>query len=88
MIRNRPAHLAAWLAGALALGAVCGCQATSPKPEPATDGRACTEPANVMAGSDAERAKAGIDRNQRDASGERRPNVPAAGRPVDQPARR
>jgi hypothetical protein len=88
MIRFPTFSRVAWLTGALALSAVCGCQSTSPSREPASAGKPSSEPTNVMAGSDAERAKAGIDRNQREKSGERRPFDPGAGRPVDQPPTR
>ncbi len=69
----------------LALG-VSGCQSSQPQTttQPTTaPARESTSPENAIAGSDAERAKAALERDQR--RGELRPATPRRRPVVDQP---
>jgi len=74
------------LAVATLLAALSGCQTPGRGAE--VQSRTSTQPAgpaDAMARSDAERAKADIERNQREAAGERRPYRPQDRPVVDQP---
>jgi hypothetical protein len=74
------------LAAGAAFSAVSGCRQTErPSGVQAISAPAASQPVDAIARSDAERAEAAIERNQREMSGERRPNAPPEGRPVDQP---
>lgn len=79
----RPGWCLGFLVAAVLLG---GCQSG---PERRADAPAATQqtaqPTDVIAGSDAERARRSIEQNQREQSGARRPAAPQAERPVDQP---
>ena len=68
------------------LWAATGCQSAGAKKEPQTSTTSSGQgPADTMAQSDAERAKAAIDRDQQAQSGERRPYTPPPGPVVNQP---
>ncbi len=87
MSRFRPATF--WLALLAAAPLLCtaaGCQ-TAARHEGARAAATSHEPQPVdaLTQSDAQRAKAAIESNQRDMSGERRPFERESGRPVDQP---
>ena len=70
----------------LALGGAWGCRPTDRRSgsEPTT-APGEQQPLDAIAQSDAQRAEAAIDRNQREMSGERRPFERPADRPVNQP---
>ncbi len=73
------------IAGA-AFTAASGCRQTERKHTTQTaSSPSASQPVDAITRSDAERAEAAIERNQREMSGERRPTAPPAGRPVDQP---
>ncbi len=86
MTTMRKVTLGLAVSAAALLLAVAGCQSSERRSnQPTTTAPASSQPADVMAQSDAERAENAIDRNQQAESGERRPYQPPPGRPVDQP---
>ena len=71
----------------LLLGTLTACQSQQRQQSgPATQSSSSSEPTDVMAQSDADRAKAAIDRNQREQSGARQPRDHDRRRVVDQPS--
>lgn len=89
MNRNRhSARYAALLGAAALLWAAGGCQTGGKPPLPVeTTASATSQPGaiDVLAQSDAERAKAAIQRDQQERAGQRRPFEPGSGPVVDQP---
>lgn len=75
------------VAGALpVLAFTAGCQTGErQKTAPPTSTAPSSQPANVMARSDAQRAEADLERQRREGQAERRPYDPGKERAVDQP---
>ena len=75
------------LAGSLAfVGLTTGCETGERRPSAQSSSVAPTsQPTDVMARSDSERAQADLERQRREGMPERRPYDPGGGRPVDQP---
>ena len=85
----RTGRVIAWalLAGALpVLGLTAGCQTGErQKSAPPAATASSSQPTDVMARSDAQRAEADLERQRREGMAERRPYDPGNDRVVDQP---
>ena len=87
---NRRIGWGLFVLGGLSLGLIGlgGCRTESAAESVTPHSPSGSGTSSTIAGSDADRAKALIDKQKQENNTERRPNAPAPLRPVDQPPRR